>query len=636
MRTFDRAVLPVLVLTALLASSARGAEPARPSPEHDFIGARLAADAGEFDEALRLIDRALAATPDDPVLQFERASILIDARRFPRGEAELRRVVERFPDFFEANRLLGRLLIDRSNGSPGRIEEGLRFLQEAYRLYPDDLASGLTIAQILVATDRFEEAAKILATVVERAPDNRTANFSYAQVLTRLGRTAEAQAYLERTVVADPTFAPAVFQLVDGLQRSREWLRAAELLEPLVAQDPANRDLQRQQAFFYLRGGRPDQARRLFEALAEADPSDERSRFFLAESMAELSDFAGAEKIYRQLLEVDPYNVDVLVSFGLTQMAMRDYDGAETTFQALLEVEAANDAAKRLARTQLAAIQHHRGNYGASLDDALRVLDAADRVNTQALNIALDIYRRKEEWQPAIDLIDRAIGQFGEDRYLLARRMEFSLYADRADDVAAIATKLESAEGGRLAVAEVYAQAKRYEEAAERLRELRAERPRDVPTLFQLGAVLERAGDFEESATVFEEALANDPDHAPTLNYLGYMWAERGVNLDRAAVMIEKAVEIDPKNGAYLDSLGWVYFRLDRFDLAEKYLVAAAEIIPDDSTIQEHLGDLYRRTGRSTEALSHYRKALGLEPEPKDEEGLKVKIAELEKLVPGS
>ncbi|HVR44590.1 MAG TPA: tetratricopeptide repeat protein [Thermoanaerobaculia bacterium] len=625
----SRSTFLYLLLSCL--PSLLAAQPADVSPEHDFIMARLAAHGGEYDTALRLMDRVLRKSPGDPVLLFERASMLVDAQRFPRAESELRKLVEREPDFYDANRLLGRLLLDRSGGSPGRIEEALLYLKSAYRIMPDDLASGLTVAQILVATERFDEAAGILATVVERAPDNRTANYSYAQVLTRLGRSDESRVYLERAVAADPTFAPAIFQLVDIYQKSREWLKAAELLQPLLEDDPLNDDLQRQQAFFFLRGGEPAEAKRILEPLVAADGRDERSRFFLAEALAELEQFPEAEAIYRQLLEHDPDNVDFLVSFGLTQMGNRDFAGAAKTFDRLLGIESANEPIRRLARTQLAAIAHHEADYEQSLQQALAVLDGSERLNHQGINIALDIYRRQQRWSEAVELLDRMISTFGEEPFLFARRLEFLLYADRMAEAAEVAEKLRAAESGRLMVAEVYVQAKKFPEAIELLELLRTEKPREITLLFQLGAVLERVGRYEESEAEFESVLALDPDHAPTLNYLGYMWADRGVNLDRAAVMLEKAVGIEPKNGAYLDSLGWVYFRLGRLELAEKYLVRAAEVVPDDPTIQEHLGDLYRKQGDSDRALDFYRTALGLDPEPKELEGLKVKIAELEK-----
>lgn len=621
----------VLTVALLFGALPLAAAPDEANAAHDFIMARLAANDGEFDRALQLIDRVVRKDPDDPIVLFERASILVDAQKFSRGEAELRRITQKYPEFYDANRLLGRLLLDRSGGNAGRVEDALGYLRAAYRIFPDDLATGLTVAQILIATERFDEAASILSTVVERAPDNRTANFTYAQVLTRLGRVEQSQVYFERAAAADPTFAPAIFPLIDLYQQAREWLKAAELLQPLVEQDPLNHDLQRQQAFFYLRARQPERAKRILEVLVAADSRDERSRFFLAEALAELEQYEEAETVFRGLLEHDPYNVDLLLSLGLTQMARRDFDGAQGTFEALLAVEAASEPVRRVARTQLAAIEHNRRNYARSLDEARAVVLESERLNQQALNIALDIYRRQDRWNEAVELLDGMIATHGEDSFLFARKLEFLVYAGRDDEADEVVRKLEESEDGKLTVAEVLAQAKQYPEAIAALQNLDEETRQRVPVLFQLGAVLERAGRTDESEETFRKVLAIDADHGPTLNYLGYMWADRGENLERAEAMLEKAVALEPRNGAYLDSLGWVYFRLGKLDLAKKYLEEAAQVVPDDPTIQEHLGDLYARMGREDEALGHYRTALGLEPEPKEEEALKVKIARLER-----
>src|SRR5687768_17414004 len=109
------------------------------------------------------------------------------------------------------------------------------------------------------------------------------------------------------------------------------------------------------------------------------------------------------------------------------------------------------------------------------------------------------------------------------------------------------------------------------------------------------------------------------------------MWADRNVNLERAAEMLVRAVEQEPRNGAFIDSLGWVYFRQGKLDLAEKHLADAARLMPRDPTIQEHLGDLFARRGQRDLALESYRRALTLEPEPQDEAKLRSKIAELER-----
>jgi len=109
---------------------------------------------------------------------------------------------------------------------------------------------------------------------------------------------------------------------------------------------------------------------------------------------------------------------------------------------------------------------------------------------------------------------------------------------------------------------------------------------------------------------MFRKVLANDPQNAMTLNYLGYMLADRGIKLDEALGYIKKAVELDPSSGAYLDSLGWAYFKMGKYELAEENLIKASQRINTDPTVQDHLGDLYQKTGRLKLAAAHWERAL--------------------------
>jgi Flp pilus assembly protein TadD len=182
-----------------------------------------------------------------------------------------------------------------------------------------------------------------------------------------------------------------------------------------------------------------------------------------------------------------------------------------------------------------------------------------------------------------------------------------------------------------ISAAEAYVQADQYEQAIGVVRDALRTKPDEIDLQFELGAALERSGDRAAAEKTFMSILEKHPDHAGTMNYLGYMWAEQGVNLDRAADMLTKAVSLEPGNGAYLDSLGWAYFRQGKLELAEKNLNDAAQILPRDATVHEHLGDVLAKRGETTRALSLYRVALTLDPESKDEAKLRSKIAELEK-----
>src|SRR5947209_20444526 len=96
------------------------------------------------------------------------------------------------------------------------------------------------------------------------------------------------------------------------------------------------------------------------------------------------------------------------------------------------------------------------------------------------------------------------------------------------------------------------------------------------------------------------------------------MWAESGTNLDRAADMLNQAVKLEPRNGAYIDSLGWAYFRQGKLDLAEKYLTDATRLLPRDATVHEHLGDVFAKRGDANRVLTMYRAAMKIDQDSKE------------------
>ena len=139
---------------------------------------------------------------------------------------------------------------------------------------------------------------------------------------------------------------------------------------------------------------------------------------------------------------------------------------------------------------------------------------------------------------------------------------------------------------------------------------------------FTYGAAAEQAGLPTKAEELLKKSLELDPSgpgSAQTYNYLGYMWADRGENLEEAGEMIKKAVAMDPDNGAYLDSLGWFFFKKGEFDKALAQLVRASELSKADAdpTVMEHLGDTYQKLGKAAQALQYWQKSLALDPENK-------------------
>jgi len=123
--------------------------------------------------------------------------------------------------------------------------------------------------------------------------------------------------------------------------------------------------------------------------------------------------------------------------------------------------------------------------------------------------------------------------------------------------------------------------------------------------------------------------LEIEKDDPAVLNYLGYMLAVRGTHLDEAEAMVRKAVQSDPTNGAYLDSLGWVYYKQNKLDQAEEYLKKAAIFVLTDPDIHDHLGDLYFKTKRYDDARTAWTKSIQLSTEQEDINRVKKKLDDL-------
>ncbi len=132
------------------------------------------------------------------------------------------------------------------------------------------------------------------------------------------------------------------------------------------------------------------------------------------------------------------------------------------------------------------------------------------------------------------------------------------------------------------------------------------------------GVANERSKNWAQAEEDLQTALELNPDQPQVLNYLGYSWVDMGINLDQGLEMIRKAVDARPNDGYIVDSLGWAYYRLGRYQEAVEQLERAAELRPEDPVINDHLGDAYWKVGRKLEATFQWNHARDLDPEPAD------------------
>jgi tetratricopeptide (TPR) repeat protein len=266
---------------------------------------------------------------------------------------------------------------------------------------------------------------------------------------------------------------------------------------------------------------------------------------------------------------------------------------------------------------RLGAVYRDNNNEQLALDTFRKMLPLGDDNAVRGYQQIIDTYREAKKWQKATDAAKEATQKLPKDRGL--KMVYAAQLADMGQPDAGLEQVKSLLDGTAqdrevyISLAQMYGRLKRWSEAEAALDKAAQLSTKDEDkeyVEFLRGSTYERQKKYEQAEEVFRKVLATDPQNAAVLNYLGYMLADRGAKLDEALIMIKKAVELEPANGAYLDSLGWAYFRLGKYELAEDNLMKASQHMGMDPTVQDHLGDLYQKTGRLKLAAAHWERAI--------------------------
>ena len=177
--------------------------------------------------------------------------------------------------------------------------------------------------------------------------------------------------------------------------------------------------------------------------------------------------------------------------------------------------------------------------------------------------------------------------------------------------------------------ANIYGDLNDFEQAIEILKKGYKKYQLKTRLLFMRGVYEEKAKDYEACIETMKEVIAKDPQFSSAYNYLGYLYAERGENLEEAEKLILQALILKPNDGYYLDSLGWVYYMQGKYKMAIKYLQKSVSLLPNEGVILEHLGDAYLAIEEKAKALELYQKALKGNLDESDSKRIKDKINDL-------
>jgi tetratricopeptide (TPR) repeat protein len=612
---------------------------------YHFLLGRLLEGAGDVDSAVEAHERAAGLDPDSAEIRAELAGLYARQNRaqdaIQSAEAALR--IDR--DNPEANFILGSVYAalaqgdtdERSSAAVPQIKKALEYLEKARPSRRFDLGFHLSLGRLYMRIGEHEKATEVLTLVVEQEPGAADAGLLLAQAFEAQGRREDAVRTLRETVAAEPRFFNAWVYLGELSERDRRWKDAAEAYGRAAEQNPRSLELRMRRGQALLNSGEAAAAREVLTSVVADYPTEAGALYLLAEAHRAVKDYEAAESTARRLTSLEPGGLRGPYALALVFEARHDYRRVVETLQPVVEGVLAQDTPQ--ARPLTGLLLHLGFAYQelGQRTEALAAFEQARQASPDDPTIDLylaQVHLSAKAHGEALAATRRGGTARSDDPRFERLEAQALTGLGRHDEAIALLDRQvrarPDAPEAYLALATAYSEAGRLDEGTALLVRAAERFPDNAVVPFQRGALLERNGRHVEAEAAFREALRRDPLHAPTLNYLGYMLADRNERLDEALALITRALEVEPHNPSYIDSLGWAHFRKGNLEEARRHLQRAAEKLPSNSVVQDHLGDVMHALGDRKAAAAAWRAALAGDLEQTDPAAIQRKLREVE------
>jgi tetratricopeptide (TPR) repeat protein len=589
---------------------------------------------GRSDLANKAIEEyrlAIDADPSSEFLTSGLAELYVKTGRIRDAVLEAQDIIKRDPNNLEAHKLLGRIYLRSlgdmpgGNGSDNVLKLAIEQYEQIVKIEPDNVDDHLLLGRLYRLNNDLQKAESELKTAVKLDPNSEEAVTTLAMLYTDEGDTSHALQVLKS--VPDASRSAKLYSaLGTAYEQRKDYKDAIEAFRKAVMLDRDNLDAIRGLAENLMNDGQYDAALEQYKVIVDSNPEDAQTYVRMSEIYRHQGKYDQALESLKKADALVPDMAAVAYNMAAVYEAQGRYDDAIKLLQDLLKKTDSNQQEDRNNRSifleRLGTIYRDQENYPAAVDTFHKLATLGGDENARAgYQEMIDTYRESKQWPQATAVAKEAVQKMPNDRDM--RMVLDAQLADTGDVDSAIADVHSMLKGGpedrdvylRLGIIE--SRTKRWKEAAESLdkaEQLSTKADDKAYVWFLRGDLLQRQKLFDQADTEFRKVLTalppTDPQVAATLNYLGYMNADRGMKLDESLNFIKQALVSEPGNGAYLDSLGWAYYKLGKYDLAEENLTKAAVHMGTDPTVQQHLGDLYQKTGRLKMAAAHWERAV--------------------------
>jgi tetratricopeptide (TPR) repeat protein len=576
---------------------------------------------------------ALNADPNSAQLSLALAGLHFTVGRLREAESTARELLKSQPENVDAHQLLGRIYLralsegqnSPSSASPSGtvLDQAIAEYEKIVALRPRSVQDRVTLGQLYTVKHDVKMAEAQFEAALAIEPDSEEVVINLARLYAESGSLDQAVKVIVAIPVTDRTakMENALGASYEQLKKFKEAIAAYQRAKELEPGDLRTRDSLAQSL---LKDDQLDEALKQYQELIDADPEDVDALVHISEIQRRQQKYEAALDSIRSARKKAPaephdsgYNEGLLLEIGYNEGLLLDvlgrYDEATGVYEKMVDLTSHANGAytaeeksnRAIFLERLGMVYHEQGKTAEAIDAYQKLVDLGGEQAVRGYQFQVDALRDNKQFDKAIEIARKAVEANPKDRDLKLMLAGELIDLNKADEGIALAkTLLANTTEDRpvwLDLAQMYVRAHRWKEAEEAINkaETMTVKPEDrTYLLFLRGEWAECQKHFEPAEQFFRQALEQDPASAMTLNYLGYMLADKGIKLPEALKMIRKAVDLDPLNGAYLDSLGWAYFKMSDYESAEQYLRKAVERDSSDPSVHDHLGDLYEKTGR--------------------------------------
>jgi tetratricopeptide (TPR) repeat protein len=496
-----------------------------------------------------------------------------------------------------------------------KLGPALENSRAAVQLDDNKIEYKILLADVYSTANMADSAAIILEKITAEDSTQISALYKLARLYEKSRPMGAIEIYNKIIAVVGPEWN-VLLHIAEIHEKLGNMAEAAAAIEQLLVIDPSNTAIQKMLSELYVRSGQYDKALLVLQDIIELTPDDMDARERKAAVFISQDDWEKAAAEYEYIINKPEIPLDIKLRIGISYFNKSLSDSSLTPLTKSLFQKMDEDTTDWRIKMYLGAVALNENNDSLAINNFKNVTELANW-NSDAWVQLGGLYFDNQRYEEAVILMEQAIEMFPEDfavNFILGLSLAQSGENEESKPYLKKAVKLRPADLNAIsAYAFTLSQLKENTEAEEYLKKALLLNPDDVNLLGTLGLIYDSEERWAECDSVYERALEIDSTNALINNNYAYSLSERDLQLERALEMAKIAIAAEPENSSYLDTMGWIYFKLGDYDEAQKYIEKAIEIGGEKSVMLEHLGDIVFKAGQKAYAMELWEKAFKLD-----------------------